>query len=412
MKSSLVVALSGTLVLMSGALFAHAQDKDDPKSPPADVTAVAKGNNEFAFDLYARLRTEKGNVIFSPYSIETALAMTYAGARGKTADEMAKTLHFTLPQERLHPAFGGLIQRLQPEKDNPSYRLETANAVWPREGLPIVKAYQRLVRTHYGAEVTAVDYARDPKSARGTINRWVAERTNNKIKELLTDDEVNQKTLLVLTNAAYLKAGWLEPFPKDETKDEEFEVAPGKSVKVPMMHNTHARCNFYMGDDFQVLELPYAGERLSLVILLPSKKGRLAELENGLKAAKVEQLLSKLRVHDGKVAMPRFKTEFRRNLVEDLTAMGMPLACSEAADFSGMSKSFAISWVVHQALISVDEEGTEAAAATGIGRILSRNPPFDFRADHPFLFLLRDKETGAILFMGRMAEFKAEKGAP
>jgi serpin B len=402
-----IVVLLGFLLLVVAVSFSQAQDgRTAPaKEDLLDMKTLVKGNNEFAWDLYGRLSQQKGNVVFSPYSISTALAMTYGGARGKTADEMAKTLHFTLPQERLHPAFGELMREMQPKGQNPPYRLEVANGLWTQQGFPIMKEFQDLVGKHYGAGLTSLNFQHDAKGARQTINHWVAERTHNKINNFLAPEDVKAETRLILTNAAYFKASWLQPFDKNQTKQEDFEVAPGRTVKVPMMHLSKGRFNYHTGNDFQILEMPYKDNRLDLVILLPTNRGQLADLEKGLTAVKVEASLSRLTVNEGDVALPSFKVEFRTKLRDDLQALGMSLPFSDVADFSGINGSFRISKVVHQAMINVDEQGTEAAAATAvIGNVSAVRRRFSFRADHPFLFLLRDKRTGAILFLGRVTE--------
>jgi serpin B len=386
------------------ALPCLGETQDEKKAQLSeDLKALVQGTNEFAFDLYHELaKKDQGNIVFSPYSIATALAMTYAGARGKTAEEMAKVLHFTLPQERLHPASGDLMRKLEPAGTPPPYQFEVANALWPGTGFPLLKEFTQITSTHYRAGLTPLDYIADPEAARKTINQWVNKRTNGRITELLQLGDIRVTTTAVLTNAAYLKASWAIPFSPDHTKQADFEVKPGTKVKVPMMHSFEASFNYFKGVDYELLELPYNGERLSMIVVLPRKRGGLREVAPLLTAAKVQQDLARLDLHIGRVVLPKFKFLFRSDLSSALKALGMQLAFRDG-DFSGMSRSdLELSFVIHQATISVDEQGTEASAATAVGGNRSEPPPFSFRADHPFLFLLRDGRTGPILFFGQV----------
>ena len=286
-------------------LVKEIEPQDVPyKGDKEDRETLVKGNNEFAFDLYARLSQKEGNIIFSPYSISTALAMTYGGARGKTAHEMAKTLHFTLPQQRLHPAFAELMAALQKEDKRRFYDLHTANALWGQKDFGFKDEFLQLTRKNYRAGFKEVDFLQ-PEEARQIINRWVAEQTEDKIKELLEEGKVNQFTRLVLTNAIYFKATWQMPFPKDKTRNADFEVTPTEKVSVPMMVSELEVFNFYAGDEFQWLELPYLGDRLVMVVLLPQKKGELASLGKSLTTATLRKGLGKLKPYMGKVALPR-----------------------------------------------------------------------------------------------------------
>lgn len=383
--------------------ISQAQDKPADK-PRTDLQTLVDGNTEFAFDLFARLAEKKGNVVFSPYSISNALGMTYAGARRETAEQMAKVLHFNVGQERLHPAFGELIADLQKEDKGRPYHLHVANSLWGQAGYPFADRFLQLTRKEYGAGLKEVDFAVDPEQARKTINHWVEERTKDKIKELLLPGDVSPNTRLVLTNAIYFKATWKIPFSKTATKEGIFEVAADKKALAPMMHHPRGLFRYFEGDDFQWLELPYKGDRLAMVLLLPRKKGQLAELEKTLKPAAAQKAIEKLHYCAGPVTLPRFKVTLRISLAKDLKEMGMPLAFTNA-DFSGIASSrLAISDVIHKAYVDVDEAGTEAAAATAVllkdGKVRS----FSFRADHPFLFLIRDTQTNSVLFQGRVTD--------
>jgi serpin B len=388
------------------ALPALAADKPEPKVP-ADVRTLVKGNNDFALDLYARLREEEGNLFCSPYSISTALAMTSAGARGETAGQMARVLHFSLDPKRLHPACAELIRCLNGHGLPRDFQLDVAQSLWGDDSLPVKPDFQDLIRTNYGARLRHVDFAYQTGAARRQINRWVEDRTHDKIKGLLREGDIKSLTRMVLVNAIYFKAGWQTPFPKDATTGEDPFYAAGRKVKAALMHQTghfrHAE-----GEGFQALELPYEGGDLSMVVLLPREKDGLKKLEETLTTAKLDGCLGKLAGRKVAVTLPRFKLQSRFELGKALAAMGMPLAFTGAADFSGITdtEKLFISKVIHQAFVDVNEVGTEAAAATAV--VLTREAapekPATFRADHPFLFLLRDNRTGSVLFLGRLSD--------
>ncbi len=363
-------------------------------APAKDVKLVVEGNNAFAVDLYHKLRAREGNLFLSPYSISTALAMTYAGARGETAAEMRKVLHFALPDERLHAAFATLAYDLRPE----GCELNIANRLWGGAGERFLDSFLELTEDYYGARLEQVDFAGATEAARKTINAWVEKQTRDKIKELLHRGDVDG-AILVLTNAIYFKGDWASQFKEEATRDASFTLLDGATVQVPMMGQTadfrHAR-----RDGLEVLELPYVGEELSMFVLLPDTHDGLPQLEEALTAVEMSGWLSDLRKVEMAVFLPRFKTTCRFNLGDELVAMGMPLAFG-GADFSGMNggKDLFISRVIHQAFVDMNEKGTEAAAATAV--IMRKGLPPEFRADHPFLFLIRDNRSGSILFFGR-----------
>jgi serpin B len=389
------------------------------QTPPADQVQVAEGCNRFAFDLYARLAGGEGNLFLSPYSISTALTMTYGGARGETADQMAKALRLPASGEAVHGAYGALQSdlnaagaggpvRRSPKGEGGAFELAVANRLWGQKGFAFLPDFLALLDARYGAGLEPLDFAAATEAARQTINAWVEEKTRDKIKELLKPGVLDAATRLVLTNAIYFKGKWAEEFDKKATQDEDFFLAPEKKVTAPLMHRT-ADFGYFEGDDLQALELPYQGERLSMVVLLPKPKDGLAALEAALSADKVSEWVGKLSRREVQVALPRFKTTAEFSLGEVLAAMGMQDAFDASrADFSGMTgtKDLFISAVVHKAFVDVNEEGTEAAAATAVVMTLSAmpEPPPVFRADHPFLFLIRDTRSGAILFLGRIAD--------
>jgi serpin B len=379
-----------------------------PGAIDGDRATLVKGNNQFAIDLYGRLRDTKGNLFFSPYSISTALGMAYGGARGDTAAEMARTLHFTLEPRQLHPAFHQLQSELQGEASKRKYKLTTANRFWGAKGYPFQPDYVKLTRDNYGAEVSELDFHKAPEQSRETINAWVEKQTNDKIKELLQRGMVTPDTRLVLTNAIYFKAAWLDQFSEKATKKESFKLGGDVRTQVDMMHQT-VNCPLLDTGTFQVVSLPYEQNDLSMVILLPKDADRLPDLEKLLTSAKLDDWRKQMSEHQVALSLPRFKITSTFSLETVLAAMGMPLAFSGRADFSGITtaEGLMISKVIHKAYVDTNEKGTEAAAATAIvfaptGLPIQR-PQATFRADHPFVFVIRDTRTGSILFMGRVA---------
>ena len=376
----------------------------------ADRAEAVSGNNAFALSLYARLRTQPGNLFFSPESVSSALAMTYAGARSDTAEEMAKTLHFTLPPDRLHPAMGALLTGLNAQHD--AYQLSVANALWAGQDYKFLDAFLKLTASNYGAGVNRVDFKGAPEAARLTINQWVEDKTANKIKDLLKPGMVTPLTRLVLTDAIYFKADWQAQFQKAQTEDENFYLSTErKNVQAPLMHRSGGY-NYFDGGTFQALEMPYKSGEMSMIVLLPKDTDGLTALEQSLTASTLPQWLGQLRpVPRVIVTFPKFKVTEELELGSTLGAMGMPKAFSrDAADFSGMTgnRELSLSAVIHKAFIDVNETGTEAAAATAavmVGaamRAPDPTPPPEFRADHPFVYLIRDNRSGGILFMGRV----------
>ncbi len=377
----------------------------DPASP-ADDAAVSAGNTRFALDLYRQLRAAKGNLFFSPYSISTALAMTYVGARGTTQQQMAETLHFMPDGQTLHPAFSSLQSQLKQEQEKGEIELSVANALWIEKNFSLLQTFTSLTGRYYEATLHRVAFTNETEKARRAINSWVEEKTKNKIQELIKPGVLDSLTRLVLTNAIYFKGKWARQFTKDRTQEEQFWMAPGKAVMVPMM-NQQDEFGYLEDEMLQALELPYAGDNLSMIVLLPRKADGLPELEAALTAEVLASRLDAIRKREVRVCLPKFTMTSQFELAKTLGAMGMPDAFSEAADFSGMTggKDLFISAVVHKAFVDVNEEGTEAAAATGVAMRLTAAPapPPLFRADHPFIFLVRHNPTGSILFLGRLS---------
>jgi serpin B len=377
----------------------------------ADQAEATRGNNAFAVDLYGHLREHKGNLFFSPESISTAFAMADGGARGKTAAEMAQVFHFTLPPDRLHPAMGALLAGMN--APHPGYELRVADALWAQQDARFLPSYLSLMQRDYGADFHRADFKTQPEAVRGTINRWVEQQTNNRIQNLIGPGVLTPMTRLVLTNAIYFKGTWESPFEKAATQDGEFHLFGSETASVPLMHRTGAY-RYFDGGTFQELEIPYEGDDLSMVVLLPKQADGLPSLEQRLTPAAVNDLIGKLApVSKVVLTFPRFTMTQQFELSGTLSAMGMPRAFTPAADFSGMTGTpqLSISAAIHKAFIDVNEEGTEAAAATSIGMIATamrrpapEPPPIVFRADHPFVFMIRNTKTRAILFMGRVED--------
>jgi serine protease inhibitor len=375
------------------------------QAPAEDAKAVANGTNNFALDLYAKLKDQDGNLAFSPYSVSSALAMTYAGARGETAKQMATVLHFPFEGSRLHGAFANLVLPRSAD-EQPACVIRIANALWGQKGYGFLPEFLELTRAFYGAGLREVDFAGATEEARQTINAWVAERTEQKIKGLLSPPDMTRGTTLILTNAIYFKGLWRSQFKTEFTKNAPFHASGEKDIEVPMMQQAGT---FAYADEegWQILELPYVGDAVSMVVFLPGSPERLTELEKNFSTENLGRWLAKLQPQPVQVSLPRFKAMGKFRLAEVLKSLGMTDAFGggRGADFSGMTgnKDLTITNVIHQAYVEVNEEGTEAAAATAV--IMGRSAPVVpvFRADRPFLFVIQDKRSGVILFMGRVA---------
>jgi serpin B len=381
-----------------------------PNVSEADLELLVEGNSAFAFDLYHALSEGDNNLFYSPYSISLALAMTYAGACGETAQQMADTLHFTLSQDRLHPAFNGLDIELSQRgegaqgKDGEGFRLNIVNAIWGQKDYEFLTTFLDTLAENYGAGLRLLDFISAPEESRITINRWVSDQTEGRIEDLIPQGLIDTLTRLVLTNAIYFNAAWQYPFDEKMTEDGPFYLLQGGQVTVPMMKQTES-FGYTEGDGYQAVELRYDGGELAMVVLLP-QSGQFATFQETLDAQRVAAIIKALEPTRVALTMPQFEFESDFSLKEALTAMGMPVAFSSDADFSGMTgnRDLFISDVVHKAFVSVDEAGTEAAAATAVVMVMTAVPgvPVQLTIDRPFIFLIRDIETGAILFVGRV----------
>ncbi len=378
---------------------------DDSGATPEGVAAVVNGNNKFAFEFYPEFEAEE-NVFFSPYSISTALAMTYEGAKAETAEEMQSVFHFPSEADTRRPSFARIYNLIN--KPGKKYKLSTANALWAEQTYQFLEEYKNTVEKYYAGKTTNLDFKGAAEASRKIINAWVELQTNNKIKDLIPKGTINSMTRLVLTNAVYFKGTWLKQFDPENTSEVDFKVSPESTVKVQMMRIEDENNDFgYFEDEkLQALELPYSGKELSMIILLP-KEQSLETIKEYLNAEKFSELRGKLAEKSmiaDIVLLPKFKFETKYFMAETLAKMGMPTAFSFNADFSGMdvTKSLFIGEVIHQAFVEVNEEGTEAAAATAvIMEITSTGNEKIFMADHPFIFIIQEKQSGNILFFGK-----------
>ncbi|MCL5773261.1 MAG: serpin family protein [Firmicutes bacterium] len=365
--------------------------------------AVVNANNQFAFDLYFKLKDKEDNIFFSPWSISSALVMTYEGARGKTAQEMQSVLHFPKDDGIRRASFKEINDRIN--KKDKKYKLSTANALWAQQAYPFLPEYKNLIQQYYGGKITNLDFIKDAEKSRKIINTWVEQQTNNKIKNLIPPDILGPLTRLVITNAIYFKGNWLKQFDRKNTAKDNFRISKSRNAKVQMMSLTDERFNYGETEELQIIELPYADKELSMLILLP-KGDNLKIMEKLLEPKKLNELRSSLLEEKVDVYLPRFKLETKYEMADALKKMGMMTPFSGKADFSGISKKqLLIDNVIHKAFVEVNEEGTEAAAATGVvmlGAGAIRIPVF--RADHPFIFIIQETKTGNILFMGRVVD--------
>ncbi|MGP8079239.1 MAG: serpin family protein [Dehalococcoidales bacterium] len=381
-----------------------------PDVTSSQLAALVSGNNTFAFNLYQQLtKGNNGNMFYSPYSISTALAMTYAGANGDTATQMAKALDFTLPQAQLHPAFNDLALQLASRgqgasgTNGKSFALNIANALWCEKTYNFLPNFLNTLGQNYGAGVNLLDFINSPELSRVTINNWVSNETNDKINDLIPTGAITPQTRLVLTNAIYFDAAWQNPFSADKTQNGTFNLLDGSTVSVPMMNN-EASYGYTKGSGYQAVELPYSGDQVAMDIIMPDA-GNFTTFESGMTAGSISGIINNLQTKSLNLTMPKFNFDSSFSLNDALSALGMPIAFSNDADFSGMTgnKDLTIADVVHKAYVAVDEQGTEAAAATGVVMsamaVMNQNI---LTIDQPFIFIIRDIQTGSILFVGRV----------
>lgn len=385
-----------------------------PNLEAGDLDQLVEGNTAFALDFYHAVKGVPGNFIFSPHSLSVAFAMTYAGARNNTEVQMAQTLHFTLPRERLHAAFNALDLALNSrgqggeDSEGTDFKLNIVNASWAQDGYPFLQDFLDILAVNYGAGMYILDFVSDPEGSRQTINDWVAQQTEDKIKDLLPPGSIDGLTRLVLTNAIYFYGAWAIPFDEDLTEIGNFYLTDGNVVSVPMMNHFPGSGETFSAvvlDGYTAVELPYKGKEISMLILVPDR-GRFFEIEQALDANMIDHTVKSLTPWGLRLKMPKFKYESKFQLKETLSQMGMPEAFDPInADFTGMTgvRELHIMEAYHKGFISVDEKGTEAAAATGVVISLTGvGTPLSITIDRPFIYLIRDIQTNAILFVGRM----------
>lgn len=382
----------------------------EPKSQEAVVPiqdpdkALVQGNNKFALELYSNIRSDGKNVFFSPYSISAALAMTYAGARGESEKQMSAVLHFDLDQQKFHPKYRDLLVYIDGLNRGDSLELSTANAMFVQKEFPFLDSYIGLVKSYYGAGLQTVDFQHELEKARLTINDWVAQKTKNRIQDLIVQGMITELARLVLVNAIYYNGSWDVRFDEKETVEKPFYATPEKSHNVPFMHKK-ALFNYYQGEQVQIIEIPYIDSTLSMVVFLPEDKVSMGKLEQSLTAEQYNSWLSGMSVKEISLSLPKFKTTAEFELSDVLKKMGMPHPFSLSADLSGMTgkKDLMIDKVIHKAFVEVSEKGTEAAAATAVViRLKSLPVTTEFNANRPFIFIIKENKYDNILFMGKI----------
>lgn len=409
-----MLLLGGMVVVIVGVIgyvrmqgnFPPVQKLDDSGATQVGIESVVSGNNQFALNLYAQLAKSPGNVFFSPFSISTAMAMVQEGARGQTATEMQNVFHYPSDSKVLHSSFAVVQNDLN--TSDTKYKLGIANALWVQKDYQLLAGYTTNVEKFYGGKATNVDFKNDTEQSRKQINDWVSGKTNNKIKDLFPAGSLDHDARLVLTNAIYFKGQWISQFNKDNTQKTDFYEAVGKTVGVQMMRQTgeNAKFKYTEDNDFQILAMPYQGDKLSMLVFLP-KENNLESLQNKMTVENLKVWESKLLQQSVDVYLPKFTFNSKYSLANNLAQLGMTTAFSDGADFSGINGTggLKIDKVIHQAFVDVNEEGTEAAAATGVTTMLTVvRMPTTFRADHPFIFLIQDDKSGNILFMGRVMD--------
>jgi serpin B len=384
----------------------------NPQTTPAELKELVAGNSAFAWALYQQVKGGGGNMFYSPYSLSVVLAMAYAGAKGDTANQMAAAMHYTLPQAELHEAFDYLALELVKReaitnsqgKPDTAFRLDVVNDLWGQKGYQFLMPFLNVLAIDYGAGLRIVDFVKNAEGARQVINQYVADNTNGRIKDLIPPGAVDSLTRLVLTNAIYFNATWATTFNKDATRDGSFFLDNSSQVTASMMHQTET-LKYAAGSNYQAVELPYLGNQLAMDIVMPGA-GQFSAFEGNLTADSMDSILSKLSGNSVILSLPKFQYSASFGLKPALAAMGMPIAFTDQADLSGIDgkRDLLITDVLHKAFVAVDENGTEAAAASAviIGTTSMPVNQATMTVDHPFIFLIRDLPTGAILFIGRV----------
>lgn len=398
-----------------GQIIKSALERDStPDLSDATRDKLSADNSEFAFNLMETIRAgDEGNIFFSPHSISIALAMAYAGADGATKEQLQQALNFTLPPEELHPAFNSLDQELasRSEKNLPQEAgdpptLNIVNAIWGQQDYPFAPDYLDTLALNYGAGLQAVDFKANPDQIRKNINQWVEDQTNERIKDLLAEGTVDESTRLVLTNAIYFLAGWQTPFSEYATKDETFYLPGGEEVETPLMDVTDY-FQFYTDDSTNAVLLPYVGQELSFIALQPADADDFTTWEEQLDQDQLAAIIDGLSRANGRVVLPRFESGGDYELIPLFASLGWTdLSNLDAMTEGNLIERLEISEIVHKSFIKLDEEGTEAAAATAIGVRTTSLPmvEYELRFDRPFYYVIYDHPTDTILFLGRMMD--------
>lgn len=431
---TLIHLLASTVILTSctSAPNPQASLKTSSNLKPIDETiaveVLTQGHTKFAIDLYKKLSEDPDkageNIFISPLSVSTAFGLAYAGAKGETAQEMASVLHYILPEEQLHPTMGTLIKTV--EDDTEGQLFQMANALFVNQDTVLEPDYLALTKASYEAEDTRVDFKNQPKQAIETINDWVKDRTHGLIPKTLSYTKDTRKTRNVMVNTAYLKTGWAHPFSDNNTKLGNF-ATPNGNLKTPLMQRTYrtGKLFYTKGRGHAAVSIPYQMGTMSMIAILPDKESGLPKLEAKLSPEFLLDLRESFAndtKYEVELTLPKIDLSDDYKLQDNLKAMGMSLAFSDFADFSGRINSAKqpdnyptkLGKVVHKTVLKMDEDGTEAAAVTAIDEVIIVGAPrkkpkkVEFKADHPFLLLIQNNKTGAILFMGRINNPVAE----
>ncbi len=369
---------------------------------------LISSSNNFGFNFYRKINSVKNseNTFFSPYSISSALSMVYEGANGETAEQIGEVFGFTADSSARRAANAAIYNDLNSTSEK--FTLQVANSLWAEKSYVFLDEYISVLKNYYAAEANNLDFFNNPDESRKTINSWVEEKTKNKIKDLFPSRSIENDTKLVLANAIYFKGKWADQFDKENTEKSDFYIDVSNAIQVDMMNRSgeDSKYNYFENTDLQAIEMPYEGDKLAMTILLP-KKNDLATISSYLSAEEITKIHSEMTEEKINLSIPKFTLKTKYFMNQNLMEMGMPIAFSNDADFSGMTGDFSlkIGLVIHQAFVEVNEEGTEAAAATGVSMVLKSampTPPIQFIADHPFIFMIRDTKTGNILFLGEV----------
>jgi serpin B len=401
------VYVSLALVIFSAFGMTLFSGDPEPLSSKTDPKAIADGNNRFMVKAYKILSEKDENIFISPYSISSALAMTYAGSSGKTEKEMGTALEFSANNTNFHENFGISTRSINSIGEKGEIQLTVANSLWMADGYKFTDEFLRINKTFYQTEMTNLNFAESEKS-RKTINDWVAEKTKDKIKDLIPEGILDALTKLVLTNAVYFKAEWSEQFKKHNTQESVFYTYGGET-RTEMM-NLKNRFKYMQNSELQFIEIPYKGGDASMFVLLPKNKDGLKAIEKKLTSDDLDKYVSELKSTEVNLFFPKYKMSLSYELRDLMRKLGMKEAFSKSADFSKMNgnKDLYISAIIHKTFIAVDEQGTEAAAATAVVMRMKSMPPQDdfatFKADHPFFYFIKERSSGTILFAGRVTD--------